>query len=467
MFNVFIGRNEELASLNERYNSEKYECAIIWGRRRIGKTELITEFVRNKKHIYFTAVEGTEQRNLSILSKAVFSGLYGEIRANAPVFQSFIDCLNYIYENAKEVKEEKVVFVIDEYPYFAGSEKSISSILQQYIDHKFQHINFMIILCGSSMSFMENQVMGNKSPLYGRRTCQYKLEAFDFKNSALFHENFNKQEQAVIYGITGGIPKYLLQIDDKSDLKTNIIKNFFSPDSLLFEEPNNLLKQELREPAVYNSIITAIATGSSKLNEIATKSHITTSSCSVYLSSLLSLNIVKRELPILSKPNARNTIYRLNDGMFRFWYKFVYDNISEINMRQGAVIYDEIQDQISDFMGETFEDICKQYLWQENIAGRLPFRFKDCGRWWGANPIEKAEQEIDLMAYAKTDKCLFAECKWTNEKIDNQILDNLIKKASIFNYTDKYYMLFSKSGFKEDIKKRANDNIVLVEFNEM
>ena len=461
---MFIGRTEELSSLNERYNSGKYECAIIWGRRRVGKTELITEFVKNKKHIYFTAVEGTEQKNLDILSKAVFNGLQGEIRMNAPVFKSFADCLDYIYENAKD---EKLVFVIDEYPYFAGSEKSVSSVLQQYIDHKFQHIDFMVILCGSSMSFMEKQVMGNKSPLYGRRTCQYKILPFDFKTSALFHKNFNKQEQAVIYGITGGIPKYLLQIDDKADLKANIIKNFFSPDSLLFEEPNNLLKQELREPAVYNSIITAIATGSSKLNEIATKTQIAASSCSVYLSSLLSLNIVKKELPVLSKPNTRNTIYRLNDGMFRFWYKFVYDNISEINMRQGAVIYDEIQEQILNFMGETFEEICKQYLWQENIAGKLPFRFKDCGRWWGNNPIEKEEQEIDLLAYTKTGKGLFAECKWTNAKVDSQILNNLIKKAVMFDYTDKYYILFSKSGFTEDVIKKASDKVILIEFDNM
>ena len=398
------------------------------------------------------------------MSKAIFSGLQGEMRVNAPVFKSFADCLEYIYENAKD---EKIIFVIDEYPYFAGSEKSISSILQQYIDHKFQHINFMLILCGSSMSFMENQVMGNKSPLYGRRTCQYRLAPFDFKTSALFHKNFSKQEQAIIYGITGGIPKYLLQIDDKLDLKTNMIKNFFSPDSLLFEEPNNLLKQELREPAVYNSIIAAIATGSSKLNEIATKSHIAASSCSVYLTSLLSLDIVKKELPILSKPNARNTIYRLNDGMFRFWYKFVYDNISEINMRQGSAVYDEIEAQISDFMGETFEAICKQYLWRENIGGRLPFRFKDCGRWWGTNPIKKEKQEIDLLAHAKNGKALFAECKWTNEKAGNQILDNLMEKASIFNYPDKYYMVFSKSGFTDDIKKRADGNVILIKFDDM
>ncbi|MCL2159386.1 MAG: ATP-binding protein [Oscillospiraceae bacterium] len=461
---MFIGRNGELESLNERYDSGKYECAVIWGRRRVGKTELITEFVKNKRHIYFTAAEGTEQKNIDILSKAIFNGLHGEIRASAPSFKSFSDCLDYINERAKN---EKLVFVIDEYPYFAASDKSVSSVLQQYIDHKFQHIDFMLILCGSSMSFMEKQVMGDKSPLYGRRTCQYKIAPFDFDGSALFHRNFDKYEKAVIYGITGGIPKYLLQIDDAKDLKTNIIKNFFSPDSLLFEEPNNLLKQELREPALYNSIITSIATGSSKLNEIATKSHMATSACSIYLNSLLSLDIVKKELPLLATPTSRNTIYRLNDGMFRFWYKFVYDNISAINMRQGTAIYDEIEDLISDFMGETFEDICKQYLWRENIAGHLPFRFKDCGRWWGSNPQKKEEQEIDIMASSKVDRALFAECKWTNEKIDGKILDKLMEKASIFDYADKYYMLFSKSGFRDDVKKRACDKIILVDFKDM
>ena len=332
---MFIGRKEELASLNERYNSGKYECAVIWGRRRVGKTELINEFIKGKKHIYFTAAEGTEKKNLEILSKSIFSGLEGGMRVNTPIFKDFAACLDYIFEYAKN---EKLVFVIDEYPYLADCEKSISSILQQYIDHHFQRINFMLILCGSSMSFMENQVMGHKSPLYGRRTCQYKVVPFDFKTSAQFHKSFGRQEQALIYGITGGIPKYLQQIDDNKDLKTNIINNFFSPDNLLFEEPANLLKQELREPAVYNAIITAVATGSSKLNEIATKTHMPTSSCSIYLTSLISLNIIKKELPVLAKPTSRNTIYRLNDGMFRFWYKFVYDNISEINMRQGAAV---------------------------------------------------------------------------------------------------------------------------------
>ncbi|MDR3296436.1 MAG: ATP-binding protein [Clostridiales Family XIII bacterium] len=461
---MFIGRNEELKSLTGYYNSGKYECAVIYGRRRVGKTELITEFVKDKKHIYFTAVEGTYQKNLDMLSKAVFNGLDGGIHVSSPTFADFADCLDHIYNHS----QEKLVVIIDEYPYFAQSEQSVSSVLQQYIDHKFQRRDIMFILCGSSMSFMEKQVMGNKSPLYGRRTCQYKLQPFDFKTSMEFHGGFDKREQAVVYAITGGIPKYLLQIDGSKSPKENIVKNFFSPNGLLFEEPNNLLKQELREPAVYNAIITAIATGSSKLNEIATKAHMTTSACSNYLKSLISLNIVRKELPILAKANARNTIYRLNDGMFRFWYKFVYDNVSEISMHQGEAIYTEIEQQISDFMGEAFEDICKQWMWRENFAGRLPFRFKDCGRWWGTNPRRRAEQEIDLLAYNR-DKtgAIFCECKWTNEKISDGIIVELIDKSEMFGYGKKHYYLFSKSGFTPAALKRANDDVRLISFDDM
>ncbi|MCL2768216.1 MAG: ATP-binding protein [Synergistaceae bacterium] len=461
---MFIGRSEELRSLTEYYNSGRYECAVIYGRRRVGKTELISEFVKDKKHIFFTAVEGTYRKNLDILGKAIISGLDGGVRVSSPVFVDFSDCLDHIYYHA----HDKLVVVFDEYPYFAQSEKSVSSVLQQFIDHKFQNANIMFILCGSSMSFMENQVMGNKSPLYGRRTCQYKIIPFDFQTSMRFHSGFDRRDQAVVYAVTGGIPKYLLQIDEQKSLKQNLINNFFSPHSLLYEEPVNLLKQELREPAVYNSIITAIATGSSKMNEIATKTHITTSACSNYLKPLISLNIIKKELPILAKANARNTIYRLNDGMFRFWYKFVYDNVSEISMRQGEALYTEIEPQITAFMGETFEDICKQWLWRENFAGRLPVRFKDCGRWWGTNPLRRAEQEIDLLAYGKdkTD-AIFCECKWTNEKLSGSVIEGLVEKSIMFGYDKKYYFLFSKNGFTAAARKKAGDNIRLIDFDDM
>ena len=464
MIPVFIGRTEELRSLNNYYNSDKFECAVIYGRRRVGKTELINEFVKDKKHVFFTAVEGTYKRNLDNLSKSIISGLEGNVRISSPKFSEFSDCLDYLHHNS----HEKLVVVFDEYPYFAQSEKSVSSVLQQYIDHHFQKTDIMFILCGSSMSFMETQIMGSKSPLYGRRTCQYKILPFDFSTSMLFHSSFTKQEKAIIYAITGGIPKYLLQFDDKKSLRDNIAESFFSPGSLFFEEPNNLLKQELREPAVYNSIITAIASGSSKLSEIATKSYLSTSTCSNYLTSLIALNIVKKNLPVLAQPNAKNTLYRLNDGMFRFWYRFVYDNVSEISMYKGDFVYEQIEPFIPDFMGEAFEDICIQWLWRENFEGRLPFSFKDCGRWWGTNPIYRAQREIDILAHGKDrESAIFCECKWRNEKVSAGTINDLVDRSVMFNYNAKYYFVFSKSGFTTGAKAMASENVRLIDFDDM
>jgi len=458
---MFIGRKKELSALSDFYESGRFEMVTIYGRRRVGKTELIKEFIKDKKAIYFLATEGNYKENLSGLTGAIHNTM-----AQAS-YKDFRLALEAIHEIALG---GKVIFVIDEYPYFAKSYKPVSSLLQHAIDQKFQYMDIMIILCGSSMSFMEHEVDGYKSPLYGRRTGQLKVLPLDFDTSKKFFSGFDIHEQAVLYGITGGIPKYLLQVRNSQSLDENIARMFFKPQGLLFEEPNNLLKQELREPAVYNAIIRAIATGSSKLNEIVTKidaDRFDSAKCNKYLKTLINLHIVRKELPISEKPTSRKSIYRLNDGMFRFWYRFVYPNISRIALDTGEMVYAYIQDQISGFMGETFEDICKQYLWQENIASRLPFRFNDCGRWWGNDPISKSEQEIDLLAYNKNErKAVFCECKWSDKQVDSHVLDGLIDKSSMFFYEDKYYILFSKSGFKENLKKRANDRIRLIEFEQ-
>jgi AAA+ ATPase superfamily predicted ATPase len=343
--------------------------------------------------------------------------------------------------------------------------------MQNYIDHKYSETDLFIILCGSSMSFMEYQVLGYKSPLYGRRTGQFKIEPFDFMDSSKFHRNFSRVEQAILYGMTGGIPKYLEMFDDRNSLKDNIINSFLSTDAMLFEEPSNLLKQELREPQTYNDIITAIADGASKMSEIVTKAKIDgfdSSKCNKYLQSLISLSIVKKDLPVLAE-STKKSIYRLNDGMFRFWYKFIPQNITRIHLGQGAAVYDRIEPYFPEFMGEVFEDICKQWLWRENIADCLPFQFRDCGRWWGANPIRKVEQEIDLLAFDDDmHSAIFCECKWTNEKVDSSVLNALMSKAEMFGFQDKHYLLFSKSGFTDAlIKKATGARIRLVDFDEI
>ncbi|MDE7037758.1 MAG: ATP-binding protein, partial [Lachnospiraceae bacterium] len=264
---MFYCREKEIRTMNQRFDKGNFECIVIYGRRRVGKTALINEFCKGKPAIYFSALNASAQENLEALSKAIY--LYknpGEV--NAPVYQNYENALDAVTEIAKE---RRVVFVIDEYPYLARSERSISSRLQHVIDHIWQNSRLFLILCGSSMSFMEYQVLGYESPLYGRRTAQFKVQALTYREVTAFHQGLCVEDQALLYGITGGVPHYINKLEVEGDLDEAVKENLLNTSSYLFEEPENLLKQELREPAIYNSVISAIAGGASHANEIATK----------------------------------------------------------------------------------------------------------------------------------------------------------------------------------------------------
>lgn len=461
---MFIGRENELSKLEKLYKSSKFEFVIVYGRRRVGKTTLINEFCKQKKAIYFISIESTIQNNLNNLSKSIFTLTMPGLKS-APGFSSFEKALDYLYEF---IKNQRVILVIDEYPYLARADKSVSSILQAYIDHKFKSSRLFLILCGSSMSFMENQVLGYKSPLYGRRTAQFKIRPFDYFDTSEFHDNFNSYEKSIIYGITGGIPQYLEFIDPKKSIRQNIIDNFFDDTGYMFEEPGNLIKQELREPQTYNAIITSIAMGASRLNEISTSSGLETSVCSVYLKSLMNLGLVKKENPV-TESKTRKSIYLLEDNMFCFWYRFVLSNISGIIAGNKETIYDEIVGpRLNDYMGKVFEQMCIQHLLRRNKAGKLPFNFLKIGRWWGNNPWKKCQAEIDIVAISDFNKkALFAECKFKNEKTDIEALEKLQHNSELIKgYDEKYFFLFSKSGFSETlIKLTKTQNIELVDLD--
>jgi len=455
---MFIGREKELSTLKMHYDSESFACIPIYGRRRVGKTRLIEEFVKDKKVIFFTAVEGTFSQNMAILSRAIFFD-----STIAPIYDDFQMALDAIFSMAQK---EKLVFVIDEYPYFAASRSSVSSVLQYAIDHMLLKTDMLLILSGSSMSFMENQVLGYQSPLYGRRSGQIKLLPENFMVSRGYAPKFSKEEQAIMYGVTGGIPKYLSLFDDEKSLDENLEFQFFNKNNFLFEETSNLLKQELSEPAFYKAIITAIATGGSQMKDIASKTGSDSGVCSVYLKPLIELGIIHREIPIMDKLESRKSIYRLSDGMFRFWYRFVYQNVSLINLDKGGIVFERIKSQIPAFMGEVFEKICIEYMWF--IYDKLPFGFQNIGRWWGNNPIKKEQQEIDFIAIDATNKkAIFGECKWRNEEIGESVIDGLIQKAEMFTFEEKFYYFFSKSGFTKAAMEKANKKIILVNFAEM
>ena len=460
---MFIGRKQELTKLNELYHKKGFQFPVIYGRRRVGKTALINEFIKDKDAIFFTGIESNAQQNLENLSKSILS--FADSELEDTVFSSFQSALEYVFRLAKK---KRIVLVIDEYPYIAKASKSLASTLQLLIDNNKDTSNLFLILCGSSMSFMENHVLAYNAPLYGRRTAQLKILPFNFFESRKYFKRFSDIDMAIVYGIVGGTPQYLLQIDDCLSLEANIKRCFLDSTSPLFEEPNNLLKQEVREPAIYNAIITAIATGSTKLSEIASKVNEETSACAAYVKNLISLGIVKKETPFAEK-STRKTIYKIDDNLFRFWYRFVPANIAAINRGFADDVYKKISPMISHYMGAVFEDICTQYLWELRAKGTAPIEFTDLGRWWGNNAKLKSETEIDIMGVDNDGSALFCECKWTNDKVDVRILETLIERSKLFHYKNIQLCIFAKSGFTKGCIEKANElsNIFLLTYEDM
>lgn len=460
---MFIGRERELTTLNRLYTSDKFEFIVIYGRRRVGKTALISQFIRDKKAIYFMGVESNAKQNLENFSKNVLE--YGTGIQAESAFLSFQAALEYVFRLAEK---ERLILAIDEYPYVARSSKSLASTLQLLIDKYKDKSKLMLILCGSSMSYMEDNVLAYKSPLYGRRTAQMKIQPFDFGDACRYFKNFSDEDMALIYGIVGGTPQYLLQMDDRLSVEDNIKNTFLNPTSFLFEEPENLLKQEVREPTLYNAIITAIATGASRMAEISTKVGEDTSVCATYLKNLIALGLIQKETPYGEKV-SRKSIYAIDDNMFRFWYRFVPENNSVIARGAADLAFRRIEPYLSDYMGKVFEEICKQYLWKLLLDSKSPVEFKELGRWWGTDPVTRSQAEIDIMGEQDEDTVLFGECKWTNEKVDVGVLEKLAARSKLFHYHKIYLCLFSKNGYTRGCIDRAAElgNVMLVTYRDI
>lgn len=464
---MFFGREKEIETLNKRYKSDKFEFFVIRGRRRVGKSTILKKFCESKSDvIYFTAQETTKKENLELFSRQVNTYF-----KRGGSYTSFQELLTDIFE---EAKSRRIILVIDEFPYLAKSDKSIMSKLQNLIDEYQDKTKLFLIVCGSSISFMEEKVLSYKAPLYGRSTGQMKIEPFGIKETQMYTPAYSNIDKVIIYAIFGGIPAYLKFINPSKNLQTNIINNFFDKDNVIYDEPNNLLKEELREPAVYNSIITAVATGSSKINEIVTKTGIEKAKVGIYIKKLIELQIIKKEKPIIDKENSRKSIYELNDNLFKFWYKFIAQNKTSIEFDDDKNrLYNEIiKPYIEEYTGRIFEEVCKQYFLR-NISSKekIPFIFNQIGRWWGSNPNIKQEEEIDLLLYTNDNKKVcFVECKWRNQKVDMSVLNELIRKSELLpQFEQRYYALCSKTGFKEDVIDYAknHENVKLYDLEEI
>lgn len=471
---MFIGREAELQFLNDKYEENKGQLIVLYGRRRVGKTETLREFCKGKPHIFYSCTQTTDRVQLAKFSKQL---LKEDIPAKQYVTEfadwekAFRAILDLPYGDKKKL------VIIDEFPYMCRGNKSIPSILQNLWDAEFKNSNVMLILCGSAMSFIEKELLAEKNPLYGRATGIYKMKEMGFYDAIKFFPDYLPKDKVLTYSVLGGIPHYLNQWNPKLSVGENIKRNILTKGCILYSEVDFLLHQELRETPIYNSIIEAVALGNTKLNDISQKSLVEdTSKTSVYLRNLIELGIVEREFSVdagtKEQANTNRGTYRLTDNFFRFWYAFGYTNFSQLEDGDVEGVYDyAVEPLLHEFASFSFEDVCKEFVREMQKKNELPFRYSKMGRWVGKTTVRDdnavdglrvAETEIDLLGIDRGAKeYIVGECKFKKSPFSySEYLDTLAKLTPLKQKAKFYYALFSESGFDDKIESAAEENDV-------
>ncbi len=459
MKEVFRGRSTELNILNKKFKQNGFVMTVLYGRRRIGKTMLINKFISEHdcKHISFTSVERGEAELLSMMTESVLTALSPDLLGNI-TFNDFEKLFEFV---GKHADKERIIFFIDEYPYLAKQCPYIQSLLQKIIDTQWKHGNLFFILCGSLISFMKDEVLAESAPLHGRSDLELKLKPFNYLETAAFLESYNCEEKAICYGLSNGVAKYICQFNPRISLDENIIDQFYSMGGYFSEEQiRTVVSGEKQNPALYNSIISAVATGHSKNSEIA--SYVGSDDVTYPLK-----NLVKAE--ILEKRVSKKPYYVLNDSMLDFWFKYVNRATSLINAGNGEVYYySNVKEKLHDYMGKVFEKMASEYLLMHAGQSDIPIlteivNYQDTVK---DENGDKKQIEIDLLG--KNDKkiSLVAECKFKNTPFDKAEYLKLIDKIKYLPVSKPTICIFSLSGFTDYVLKNA-DNCILISIEDM
>ena len=458
----FIGRKDELEALEREYKRDS-GFVVVYGRRRVGKTTLIKQFIKDKKALYFLASQEPIKQNMINLTSRVarFTGqTYLEkarLESWEQVFKVFAE-----YE-----PDQKKILIIDEFQYLVKADPAFPSIFQYVWDEILTDNNVMVILCGSHISMMTSSVLSHSSPLYGRRTAQIRLRPLKFSEFSSAFERLSFEERVKIYSVTGGVPKYIDFFDNDNSLEKNIAENILDRSGFLSEEPLFLLSNEVKETSGYFSILKAISMGNHRISDIATVLEQKTNELSPYLATLTDLFLVEKRIPVTeSNPEkSRKGLYYISDNFIDFWFKFVYPYKGELELDNIAFVEDKLQNNLVDnHVSFVYEQISREILAGLCRDGKIGFNITRIGSYWNSNT------EIDVVAVDEHNKCIIAgECKFYDKPVGMRVYSDLIKKCesiSEFNGYEIIYALFSKSGFDERLIEISVDNHSLILINE-
>lgn len=448
MQDIFRGRLAELQILDKKYKQKGFVMTVLYGRRRVGKTKLVNKFMQEHdcKSISFTAVEREESELLSMMTESVLMALAPDMIGDIS-FNSFEKLFDYV---GRQAEKERIIFFIDEYPYLAKQCPYIQSVLQKIIDTKWNTGNLFFILCGSLVSFMKEEVLAESAPLHGRSNLELKLRPFNYLETAEFLEGFSTEDKAICYGLTNGVAKYIEQFDPSLSLEENIIDQFYSVGGYFSEEQvKTVVSSEKQSPALYNSIISAVATGHTKNSEIAT--YIGSDDVTYPLRVLVGAEILEKRI-------SKKPYYVLNDSMLEFWFRYVNRATSLINAGRGEVYYQSnVKEHVHDFMGKVFEKMAKEYLMMNAGRDGLPILTEITD--YQASVLDENKKykqiEIDLLGKNNKSIMLVGECKFKRAPFDKAELENFLDKIKYIPVSNPQICIFSLSGFTKYVKENA------------
>lgn len=450
---MFIDRKAELDQLSNLYGSQKAELFVLYGRRRVGKTELLRGFCGGKPHIFFIATLSSDSEQLATFSQQIWGFDHSE---TLPDFS--FPSWEAAFRTLADLPGRPVV-VLDEFTYLISGNKAIPSILQKVWDEKLKNTQVMLILCGSYIGMMETEVLGYQAPLYGRRTGSTLLRPLDLPASALFYPKYSSEERFLAWAVVGGMPYYLTTFTDGQKLLANIRQHILDAHSgSLYSEPRLLLMEELREPRNYFSLLRAIAQGNTRLNEIAQASGVGSSqTVARYLDILQQMRLITRRVPAtVSQPEkSKRGLYQIDDHFLRFWFRYVHPNQGSLDLGLAdSILTERVQPDLDHFAANAFEEAAREFVAARARAGKWSFLPERIGSWWSRTA------ELDVLALNQAAKtALVGKCKWSINPVGTNVLEDLKRKAGRMaeesGIEHIQFALFSRKGFTDALKGLA------------
>ena len=439
----FIGREAERSKLHRILKKTGQQATLIFGRRRVGKSELIKQIIRETdiSSIFYECKQTTEMNNVESLS-ALVSEKYGFPRLS---FRSMEELLDFMFQKSIE---EKMILVLDEYPYLRETVVGMDSILQSLIDKYREESSLKLILCGSFVDVMKSLLL-NENPLYGRVDLTIDLKPMDYYDSAKFYPGFSDEDKVRLYSVFGGIPNFNQLIDSELSVRENIIELIASPNARLENEVSMYLKSEISKINNANEVFEALARGYSRYSDLLSQSHVSSGPTLVdVLDRLIKMEVVAKEAPINDENNKRKSGYVIVDNLSLFYYRYVFRFASQMSVMDSDVFYDRYiaEDFETKHVPHVFENVCKQYLIRRNRKGELPVMFEKIGKYYYDDPVKRTNGEFDIVTQDPSGY-IFYEAKFRKEAVSRKMIETEIEQVNATGLFCYKYGFFSRSGF--------------------